>query len=53
MGQLFASQIAHAITTKNADESRPLLLGLGLAKVADAEDREWFLEVINLVLKVL
>jgi proteasome assembly chaperone 3 len=53
MGQLFASQIAHAITTKNAEEARPLLLGLGLAKVADSEDREWFLEVIDLVLKVL
>jgi proteasome assembly chaperone 3 len=51
MGHLYASQIAHAITTKSPDESRSLMLGLGLAK-AD-QDREVFLQVIDLVLKVL
>lgn len=51
MGQLFASQIAHAIIAKNSEESRPLLLGLGLAKVE--EDRDVFLKIIDLVLQVL
>lgn len=51
MGQLFASQIAHAITTKNSEESRPLLLGLGLVKVE--ENRDLFLKIIDLVLQVL
>jgi len=51
MGQLYASQIASAITTKNPEESRPLLLGLGLPKVET--DRDVFLQVIDLVLKLL
>ena len=51
MGQLYASQIAHAITTKNPEESRALMLGLGLAKME--QDRDVFLKVIDLVLQVL
>ena len=51
MGHLYASQIAHAIATKNPEESRPLMLGLGLAKAE--KDRDVFLQVIDLVLKVL
>jgi proteasome assembly chaperone 3 len=51
MGQLYASQIAHAIVTKSPEESRSLMLGLGLAKVE--MDRDVFLQVIDLVLSVL
>lgn len=54
MGQLYASQIASAITTKNAAESRTLVLGLGLGKEAGVEaDRETFLRVVDLVVEVL
>ncbi|KAI1623203.1 hypothetical protein EDD37DRAFT_461595 [Exophiala viscosa] len=51
LGQLYASQIANAIVTKSPEESRSLMLGLGLAK-ADL-DRDVFLQVIDLVLSVL
>jgi proteasome assembly chaperone 3 len=51
MGQLYASQLASMITTKNPEEQRPLLLGLGLAK-ADT-DRDIFLEIVNLALEVI
>lgn len=51
MGQLYASQIANAIITKTPEESRSLMLGLGLAKVE--MDREVFLQVVDLVLSVL
>ena len=51
MGQLYASQIASLITTKNPEESRSLMLGLGLAKVDLS--RDMFLEVLDLVTKVL
>lgn len=51
MGHLFASQIAHAITTKDPTETRSLMLGLGLAQ-AETE-REVFLQVVDLVLSVL
>jgi len=54
MGQLYASQIASAITTKNTEESRILVLGLGLGKEAGVEaDRETFLRVVELVLEVI
>jgi len=54
MGRLYASQIASAITTKNAEETRTLVLGLGLGKGAGAEaDREVFLKTIELVLEVI
>ena len=51
MGHLFASQIAHAITTKNPSETRSLMLGLGLAKAET--DRDVFLQVVDLVLSVI
>lgn len=51
MGQLYASQIAHAITSKSREESRSLMLGLGLGKME--QDREVFLQIMDLVLKVL
>ncbi|KIX09885.1 uncharacterized protein Z518_00966 [Rhinocladiella mackenziei CBS 650.93] len=51
MGQLYASQIANAIATKSPEETRSLMLGLGLVK-ADP-DREVFLQIIDLVLSVL
>ena len=51
MGQLYASQIANAIVTKSPEESRSLMLGLGLAKVE--LDRDVFVQIIDLVLSVL
>ncbi|KAJ9657332.1 hypothetical protein H2198_004343 [Neophaeococcomyces mojaviensis] len=51
MGQLYASQIASLITSKNAEEGRTLMLGLGLAKVE--MERDVFLEMLDLVTKVL
>ncbi|OAL22467.1 hypothetical protein AYO22_07025 [Fonsecaea multimorphosa] len=51
MGQLYASQIADAIVTKTPDESRALMLGLGLAKVE--LERDVFLQIVDLVLSVL
>lgn len=51
MGHLFASQIAHAITTKNPTETRSLMLGLGLAKAES--DRDVFLQIVDLVLNVV
>lgn len=50
-GQLYASQVASLITTKNPEETRVLMLGLGLSKVDLG--RETFLEVLDLVTKVL
>ena len=51
MGQVYASQIANAIITKSPEETRSLMLGLGLAKVE--LEREVFLQIIDLVLSVL
>ena len=51
MGQLYASQIANAIVTKSPEESRSLMLGLGLVKVEI--DREVFWQVIDLVLSII
>ena len=48
MGHLYASHIATAITNKNPDESRALVLGLGLPKVDTS--REHFLQIMELVL---
>lgn len=51
MGQLYASQIASAITTKYPQETRTLVLGLGLGKEAGVEaDRDTFLRIVELVL---
>jgi proteasome assembly chaperone 3 len=51
MGQLYASQIASTIITKNPDERRLLVLGLGFAKVE--MEREAYFDVVELVLKCL
>ncbi|KAI9838456.1 MAG: hypothetical protein M1837_002478 [Sclerophora amabilis] len=51
MGQLYATQLASAIATKNPEESRMVVLGLGLQK-ADVE-RETFFDVVELALKCL
>lgn len=51
MGHLYASQIASAITTKNPDESRVLVLGLGLPKVET--DRETFLQIMEMIFQCL
>ena len=54
MGQLYASQIASAITAKNPEETRTLVLGLGLGKEAGVEaDRETFLKLVELVLEII
>lgn len=49
--QLYASQIASLITTKEPGETRVLMLGLGLAKVDLG--RETFLTILDLVTKVI
>lgn len=51
MGQLYASQIASTISTKNPEETRTVLVGLGLRKVE--LERESFFDVLELVQKVL
>ncbi|KAG5297079.1 hypothetical protein I7I48_06088 [Histoplasma ohiense] len=51
IGQLFACQIATAIVTKNPNENRLLVVGLGLEQ---AElDRDIYFGVIDLVLKCI
>lgn len=51
IGQLCATQIASAISTKSPDEKRLVVVGMGLEK-ADS-NRETFLSMIELVLKVI
>ncbi|KAI9689249.1 MAG: hypothetical protein M1820_010193 [Bogoriella megaspora] len=51
IGQLYATQIASTIATKDPSERRLLVVGLGLEKV-DAS-RESFLDTVELVLKCL
>ncbi|KAI9718882.1 MAG: hypothetical protein M1812_003766 [Candelaria pacifica] len=51
MGQLYATQIASSISTKNPDENRMIVVGLGLGKVEG--DRETFFDIIELVLQSL
>lgn len=51
LGHLYASQIADAITKKNPEEHRTLVLGLGLGKDAAVEmNRDVFFKVLDLVL---
>lgn len=47
MGQLYATQIADAITLKNPEEARTLVVGLGLGK--DEATREQFFDLLELV----
>jgi proteasome assembly chaperone 3 len=54
LGHLYASQIANAITTKNPDEYRTLVLGLGLGKDAAVEmNRDVFFKVLDLALQCI
>lgn len=51
VGQLFATQVASAISTKNPDEKRLLVIGLGLEKATVG--REAFMDILSLVLGVI
>lgn len=51
VGQLFATQIASAIATKNPDEKRLVVVGLGLEKATVG--REAFMDLLGLVLGVI
>jgi proteasome assembly chaperone 3 len=51
IGHLYASQIASNIATRNPEETRTVLVGLGLQKV-DME-REAFFDLIELVQQVV
>ncbi|KAI9786904.1 MAG: hypothetical protein M1839_005135 [Geoglossum umbratile] len=51
LAQLYATQIASAIAARNPEETRMLVLGLGLQKV-DLE-RETFFDMMDLVAKCL
>lgn len=51
VGQLFATQIASAISTRNPDEKRTVLVGLGLSKFEAR--REMFYDTVDLVMKCL
>ncbi|KAF8865730.1 hypothetical protein BDZ45DRAFT_579645 [Acephala macrosclerotiorum] len=51
IGHLYASQIASAIATRNPEDTRVVLVGMGLQKV-DME-REAFFDLLELVHKVI
>lgn len=51
IGHLYASQIASAIATRNPEETRTVLVGLGLQNV-DVE-REAFFDLLELIQKVI
>ena len=51
VGQLYATQIASAILSRNPEEKRTLLLGLGMSKLE--ANREVFYDLIDLFVKVL
>ena len=51
VGQLYATHIASAIATKNPDESRTILVGLGLTKAQAS--REQFFDLMQLVTQCL
>lgn len=52
LGQLYAAQIASHLALRNPEDRRTLVLGLGLRKF-DAESRDAFFDVLELVLKAL
>jgi len=47
IGHLYATHIASSIVMKNPDESRSVLLGLGLSKLDT--NREQFFDIMDLV----
>ena len=51
VGQLYATQIASAIVTRNPEEKRTVLIGLGLSKFEAM--RATFYDTIDLVMKCL
>ncbi len=51
LGRLLATQLATAILTRNPEENRTLVLGLGL-KNANG-DRQTFFDLIDLILRCL
>jgi proteasome assembly chaperone 3 len=51
LGHLYASQIATVIATRNPEERRTVIVGLGLLKV-DME-REAFFDIMELLQKVI
>ena len=51
VGQLYATQIASAIITRNPEEKRTVLVGLGLSKFEAG--REVFYDTVDLVMKCL
>lgn len=51
IGHLYASQIASAIATRNPEETRTVVVGLGLQKV-DME-REAFFDLLELIQKII
>ncbi|EHA47434.1 hypothetical protein MCOR27_001108 [Pyricularia oryzae] len=53
IGQLYAAQIASFLSTRNPDEKRTLVLGLGMRKAETANAREAFFDVLELVQQVL
>ncbi|KAI9677685.1 MAG: hypothetical protein M1817_006640 [Caeruleum heppii] len=51
IGQLYATQIASMIASKNPDEKRTVVVGLGLPKVST--DQATFLDLMELVVQCL
>lgn len=51
LGHLYASQIASIIAMRNNEESRTVVVGLGLQKVE--MDRDAFFDMVELIQKVL
>lgn len=51
VGQLYATQMASAIVTRNPDEKRTVLIGLGLSKFEAR--RDVFYDTVDLVMKCL
>ncbi len=51
MGQLYGTQIASAVATKNPEDTRVVVVGLGLSKIE--ADRETFLDIMELVLRCI
>jgi proteasome assembly chaperone 3 len=51
LGHLYASQIASIIATRNPEESRTVVVGLGLQKVE--MEREAFFDLLELLQKVI
>jgi proteasome assembly chaperone 3 len=51
IGHLYASQIASRIATRDPEETRTVVVGLGLQK--SEQEREAFFDLIELVQKVL